>query len=458
MRRTLPVRRPARGSAMLAVLLAAWLPGSVADAADPVAVPWPQWRGPEGQGHAPAARDLPVEWSESQNIAWKTPLPGRGWSSPAIDERVVWVTTAVESPLSEEEKAARIAKTGSRLPMNAAGSVAFHALGIDRATGRLLHDLQLFSVDDPQPIHALNSFASPSPVLGAGRLWCHFGDYGTACIDTAAARVVWANRDHRLDHENGPGSTPVLWRNLLIFHCDGSDVQYITALDAATGKVAWKTDRSGKLHDNPDFKKAYGTPLVISQGGRDVLLSPGADWLYGYDPATGKELWKLSYGQLGFSIVPRPVVAHGLAFMSTSFMQPELLAIRLGDGTAAPEIAWREKKAAPSMPSPLVVGDEIYMVSEKGVASCLDARTGAVHWTERLGGNFSSSPLHADGRIYVGNRDGRTFVLRPGKEFSLEATNQLEGQIMATPAAVDRAIYLRTDKALYRIERPALGS
>jgi hypothetical protein len=182
-------------------------------------------------------------------------------------------------------------------------------------------------------------------------------------------------------------------------------------------------------------------------------VSPAADWISAYDPATGRELWKQKYGVLGFSIVPRPVVAHGLLFMSTSFMQPELLALRLGDGTTPPEIAWREKKGAPSMPSPLVVGDEVYMVSEKGVASCLDARTGAVHWTERLGGNFSSSPLHADGRIYVGNRNGETFVFRPGRQFSLEATNPLDGSIMATPAAVGRAIYVRTEAALYRIEK-----
>lgn len=397
---------------------------------------WPQWRGPDGQGHAPQAQDLPVRWSETENVAWKTPLPGRGWSSPVLDEERIWLTTAVE-PRDASSRA-----------------VSFHALCVERATGRLLHDVRVFTVDDPQPIHSLNSHASPSPVLADGRVFCHFGDYGTACVAADTGAIVWTNRDHRLDHQNGPGSSPIVWRDLLIFHCDGRDSQAIVALDTRTGAEVWKTPRSGALRKEADLKKAYGTPLVVAVGGRDLLVSPAADWIYGYDPATGRELWKQSYGVLGFSVVPRPVAGHGLLFMSTSFMQPELLALRIGDGTAAPEIVWREKKGAPTMPSPLVVGDEVYMVSEKGVASCLDARTGRLHWSERLGGNVSSSPLLADGRIYVGNRDGETFVLRPGREFALEATNRLPGSIMASPAAVGRAIYLRTDSALYRIEKP----
>ena len=447
--------RPAgRGSWRLSIMAAAALatcccpPLADAEAAD-----WPEWRGPGGQGHASRAHDLPVTWSETENIAWKTPLPGRGWSSPVIDGSQIWMTTAIETELSEEQKKKRLDAVKGNQPLNVSGPVSLHAVCVDRDSGKLLHDIELMVVDDPQPIHSLNSYASPSPIVAAGRLYCHFGDFGTACVDTRQAKVVWKNREQRLNHENGPGSTPLLWNDKLIFHCDGSDTQSIVALDTATGAVAWKTARSGEFRDDPQLKKAYGTPLVLSLGGRDVLVSPAADWLYGYEPATGKELWKMSYGVLGFSIVPRPVTAHGLLYLSTSFMQPELLAVKLGDATTAPTIAWREKKGAPNMPSPLVVGDELYMVSDKGVATCLDAKTGDAVWTERLGGNFSSSPLLADGRIYVGNRDGATFVIKPGRTFALEATNPLEGQIMATPAAVDRAIYLRTDKAIYRIEK-----
>ena len=415
---------------------------------------WPQWRGPEGQGHAAAATlGLPVTWSETENVAWKTPLPGRGWSSPVLDERRVWLTAAVETVANEAEKAEALAASKNNQPVEVVHAVTMRALAVDRDSGRVVHDVELFRVEKPQPIHKLNSFASPSPVLASGRLYCHFGDYGTACLDTASARVVWVNRDLRLDHMNGPGSTPVLWRDRLVVHCDGSDVQYIAALDADSGAVAWKTPRSGELRDNPDLKKAYGTPLVLPLGGRDVVVSPGADWVYGYDPESGRELWRRSYGVLGFSIVPRPVAAHGVVYMSTGFTKPEMLALRPGDTGAEPEILWRQSRGAPTMPSPLVIGDEVYAVSDKGIATCLDAKTGEVVWSERLGGNFSSSPLFADGRIYVGNRDGATFVLAPGRTFELLATNQLDGQIFATPAALGRSLFLRTDEALYRLEK-----
>jgi len=442
-------RSTGRAPAALAMLMWAALSAGPALPADV----WPQWRGPEGQGHAPAARNLPLAWSETENIVWKTPLPGRGWSSPVLDDKHVWMTTAVETEATAEQLAERLAKNTGNQPLSVSGPVRMHALCVDRDSGRLVHDIELFTVDAPQPVHKLNSYASPSPVLVGTRLFCHFGDYGTACVDTAAARVAWTSRELRLNHENGPGSTPLAWKDRLVIHCDGSDVQSIAALDQATGRIAWKTDRSGELRADPQLKKAYGTPLVLPIGGRDVLVSPAADWLYGYDPATGKELWRVNYGVLGFSIVPKPVTAHGLLFMSTSFMQPELLAVKIGSGEASPEIVWREKKGAPTMSSPLVVGDELYMVSDKGVATCLDAQAGVAVWAERLGGNFSSSPLFADGHIYVGNRDGATFVIRPGRTFELLATNQLDGQIFATPAAVDAALYLRTDKALYRIEK-----
>ena len=439
---------PARSPAVV-VMVAALTAWSAAEAAEV----WPQWRGPEGQGHADTAHDLPVTWSEAEHVIWKTPLPGRGWSSPVLDAAHAWMTTALESAASEADKAQRLAGAKNPQPLQVSGPVTMRALCVDRESGRLVHDIELFTAHEPQPIHSLNSYASPSPVLAGGRLFCHFGDYGTACVDTASARVAWVNNDLRLNHENGPGSTPVVWGDLLIVHCDGSDVQYIVALDQATGRVVWKTPRSGELQDNPDLKKAYGTPLIIPLDGRDVLLSPAAYWVYGYDPATGRELWRVNYGVLGFSIVPRPVAAEGLAFLSTSFTKPEMLAVRLGGGDSQPEIVWRQAKGAPTMSSPLVVGKELYVVSDKGIMTCLDIHSGQVHWTSRLGGNFSSSPLFADGRIYVGNRDGATFVIKPGKDYELLATNQLDGRIFATPAAVDRALYLRTDTALYRLEK-----
>lgn len=424
---------------------------TAARAAEPPA--WPQWRGPAGDGHAPAAHDLPVHWSETENITWKTPLPGRGWSSPVIGGSRIWLTTAIETPLSEAQRQRRLAGTRNPGSRTLSGPVQFHAICLDRKTGRILHDVMLFQVDDPQPIHKLNSYASPSPVLAGGRLYCSFGDFGTAAVDAANGKLLWSNRLLRLDHVNGPGSTPVLYNDLLIVVCDGSDVQFIAALECRTGKLRWKTARSGRLRDDPDLKKAYGTPLIIKQGGRDLLVSPAADWLYGYDPATGEELWKLPYGDLGFSIVPKPVVAGDLLFMSTSFNQPQILAVKLKGPDTPPEILWRERRAAPRMPSMLVVGSELYVVNDAGIATCLEISAGKKVWTGRLGGNFSSSPLFADGRIYASNREGETFVFRPGPAFELEATNQLEGSIMASPVAVGRSMYLRTDAAIYCIEK-----
>jgi outer membrane protein assembly factor BamB len=415
---------------------------AAADKAD-----WPQFRGPAGQGHA-AAEQLPTTWSENKNVAWKCPLPGRGWSSPVIAGNEVWLTTAIDSPISAEEKAERLKGNTNSQPLIVSGKLSLRAQCVDRTSGKLLHDIELLVEPKPQGTHATNSFASPTPVIEVGKLYCHFGAYGTACLDTASHKVLWSNRDLVVEHENGPGSSPVIWGELVVFHCDGSDAQFIAALDKRTGKLKWKTDRSGAMNANPQLKKSYGTPLVIEVAGEQQLLSPASDWLYAYD-SSGRELWKIPYEKLGFSLAPRPVVGHGMAYLCTSFMQSELLAVALDKGN--PHVVWRYGRQVPQVPSPLLVGDEIYLVSDKGIATCLDAHTGEVHWTERVPGNYSSSPLFADGHIYCSSREGETTVLEPGKKFRVIGTGKLDGQIMASPAAVDRAIYLRTDKALYKL-------
>jgi len=239
--------------------LAVWLP-TVATAAD---VDWPQWRGPEGQGHAAAARDLPVTWSETENVAWKTPLAGRGWSSPVIGDSRIWLTTAIERAATPGEKAQALAGNRMAGQLEVSESVTIRAVCLDQTSGAILHDVGLFTIHNPQPIHKLNSFASPSPVLAGGRLFCHCGDFGVACLDAASGEILWRNRDLRLNHENGPGSTPVVWQDKLIVHLDGSDVQSIAAYDTASGQIAWRTTRSGTLRDDPQPKKAYGTPLIL---------------------------------------------------------------------------------------------------------------------------------------------------------------------------------------------------
>lgn len=416
------------------------------------AADWPQWRGPDGQGHAKTT-GLPTTWSETENVAWKTAIPGRGWSSPVIAGDQIWLTTANEVPAKPADIERRIKSNTGNQPLTLLESVSLRAVCVDRRTGRVLDNVELLNEKEPQWVHRLNSYASPTPVLENGRLYAHFGTFGTTCLDTKSGKILWTNRDLKLVHENGPGSTPILWGNLLIFHCDGSDVQYIAALDKQTGKLAWKTPRSGEMRANPQLKKAYGTPLVAAFGGTPQILSPAADWLYSYEPATGKELWKLNYEVLGFSIVPRPVTGHGMIYLSTSFMKSEMLAVRY-DGKQPPQIVWRYKKGAPQMPSPILVEDALYFVTDSGgIVTCLDAKTGEERWRERLGGEFSASPLFADGKLHFPSRDGFTAVLAPGKEFKLLAKNTLDSGHFASPAAVDGALYLRTEKSLYRIER-----
>lgn len=412
------------------------------------AAEWPEFRGPDGQGHAQVT-SLPVQWSEGEHIAWRAELPGKGWSSPVIEGDTIWLTASEEQSATAEQIAQRTAGNTGDQPLVVAGKVTLRALGVDRSSGQLKSNLELMVDDHPQPIHSLNSFASPTPVIRDGRLYCHFGSSGTACVDTREEKVVWVNHDLRVNHENGAGSSPVLWKDMLIVHCDGSDQQYIAALDARSGKLAWKTDRSGEMSPHPQMKKSYGTPLVVEIAGQPVLISPASNWLYAYDPYSGRELWKIAYGELGFSVVPRPVFGHGMLYFSTGFMQPELIAVRLQPNK--PEIAWRYKRQMTTQPSPLLVGDQLYVVSDKGIFTSLNALTGELVYSERLGGNFSSSPLFAAGRIYVSNREGSTFVIQPGTEYRLLATNTLDGQIMASPAALDNTLYIRTDRALYAI-------
>jgi outer membrane protein assembly factor BamB len=418
---------------------------SIAFAAD-----WPEWRGPGGQGHAQAT-GLPVSWSATSGIAWRTEVPGRGWSSPVIEGNQIWMTTAIETPASAEDAARRLkANTGGQ-PVTLLEKVELRAIGIDRQTGHLTHNVLVLTEREPQWVHKLNSYASPTPVIEDGRLYCHFGAFGTACLDTRDGKILWTNTELEVMHENGPGSSPMLWKNLVIFHLDGSDRQFIAALDKATGKLAWKTARSGTMNANPQLKKSYGTPIVVESGGKPQLISPAADWLYAYDPATGRELWKIAYGRTGFSISPRPVTGHGMIFMSTAFMKPEILAVKY-EGVPAAEIAWRYSKGAPNIPSPLLVGDELYFVSDGGFLTCLDARTGREHYRERLGGDYNSSPLFADGKIYISSREGLTTVVKPGRSFEALAKNQLPEQVFATPAAVNGSLFLRTAAGLYRID------
>jgi outer membrane protein assembly factor BamB len=381
---------------------------------------WPEFRGPTAQGHS-TERGLPLEWSESRNVMWKARVPGLGWSSPVVAGGRVWVTSAIKEH---------------------GGSL--RALAFDLETGRELVNAEVFRTKSADPLNAKNSLASPTPIVEGDRVYVHFGADGTAAL-TTSGEIVWKIR-LSYESQHGSGGSPVVHGDLLIFSADGSDRAFVIALEKQTGKTRWKTSR------RQPSDQAYSTPLVIRVGDRDEVVSVGAFRAEAYEPESGKEIWRVGYGD-GFSNVPRPVYGHGLVYIATGFQQPSLLAVRpdgTGDVTRT-HVAWTLRRGAPLTPSPLLVGDELYIVNDGGIVSCLDAATGETRWQHRLDGNFSASPVYADGRIYFLSEEGVATVILPGKEFRTLATNHVDGATLASMAVSAGSIFIRTDTHLYRI-------
>ena len=382
---------------------------------------WPEFRGPGGQGHSPE-REVPLEWSESRNVAWKVPIEGAGWSTPVVADGRIWLTTAA----------------GDR------GS-SLRVLAFDVDTGRQLVNSEVFRVRGGSAINPKNNRASPSAVVEGDRVYVHFGAEGTAAL-TTSGEVVWKVKfDYTSQH--GAGGSPILHGDLLIFSCDGGDAAFVVALDKRTGKVRWRTSR------RHPWDQAYTTPLAIQAAGREQIVSVGAHRAAAYDPASGREIWRVAYDD-GFSNVPRPVYGHGLVYIATGFHQPALIAVRpdgSGDVTRT-HVAWTVRRGVPLTPSPLLVDNELYFVNDGGIASCVDARTGELRWQQRLGGTYSASPIHAGGRIYFLSEQGETTVIEPGVTYRAVASNKVEGATLASIAVASGAFFLRSDTHLYKIK------
>jgi outer membrane protein assembly factor BamB len=405
---------------------------------------WPRFRGPTGDGVAPAGADPAVEWSETKNVAWKTPLPGRGRSSPVVLGGRVFVTTAVEEGLQRK-------KVGPD-DLQFADRVELGAVCLDASSGTILWRTNLRTVEQPDPVHWLNSWATPTPAVEPGRLLCDFGGFGTWCLDPETGKTLWEKR-LPLDHQVGPGSSPALQGGLLFLVRDGRDAQYVAALDAKTGETVWKTERPPIQVSTPNLKKSFSTPVLIESGGRAELIAIAPHWAVAYEPATGKEIWRLRHGD-GFSIGTAPVFGNGMVYLGTGFGKANLLAVRAG-GTGdvtGTHLAWRVQKGVPGISSPLLVGNHLYWNSDDGVATCVDAATGELRWQERLGQQHVASPVSAGGRVYFFGREGKTTVVKPGDAFERLGENKIDGVVSATPAISGKAVFLRTDTHLYRIE------
>ncbi len=409
---------------------------------------WPDLRGPRGDGHVSPPGDtkpvgLPLHWSETNNIKWKTEIPLRGWSTPVVMGNQIWLTTATEEGHD------------------------YFALCVDKENGKILFNEKVFHTDTPEPLGngaSMNSYATPSAVIEPGRVYVHFGSAGTACLDTKTGKVLWKRTDLPCRHYRGPSASPVLFENLLILTFDGADLQYTAGLDKNTGATVWKTNRSvvwndetvpGPMARDGDLRKSHGTPLIATVAGKPQLLSVGAKAAYGYDPRTGNEIWRVEYND--WSSAPRPLFDQGLAYIVTGLVKKELWAVKTdGQGNVTDtHVAWKLTTRVGKYASPLLVDGLIYTAAEESFVTCAEAATGQVVWTERIGGKYAASPIYADGRLYFFSQDGTTTVLKPGRTLDVLATNTLAGGFMASPAADGKAFYLRTKTHLYRVENPA---
>ena len=404
---------------------------------------WPQFRGPNGQGNAhqhAIAESFPLRWSETKNIAWKTAIPGVGWSSPVIGGDQIWLTTAVEAGRS------------------------LRAICVNRVSGEVVQNIGVFRRDEVEHVHSQNSHATPTPIINEGRLYVHFGRNGTACL-SLKGNVLWRNDELNYSTPHGSANSPVIAGDLLIICADGSDRQFVVALDKQTGAIRWRRNREHleeaqrkSSEERDDSRKglpfiAFSTPLVIDVAGQALLVSTPADHVVANRVDTGEEVWWLPYNC--FSLVARPVFGNGLVYAIGGLQDGHyaLYAIRPdGRGRLGGEsLAWVRTETIPQVPSPLLIGKRLFLIKDSGIATCLNAISGEQLWQKRLGGNYRASPISVGQNVYVCSQEGKTTVIQLDSEYRAIATNQLDGVFLASPAISGNSLFLRSDTHLYKI-------
>ncbi len=410
---------------------------------------WLQFRGTDGSGVTTNAQ-VTFDLNLLSDVLWRTETPGVGWSSPVSDGQRLWMTAARITEATPEQKEAALAGVSLAKMKDVAGSVDLLAICLDAQSGKLLHTIELGQVESPKPIHPMNGYASPTPVIVDDRVVVHFGQYGTWCLDVASGEVLW-HRQIVIDDSVGPGSSPVVFQGNVILTCDGMDQQFIEALSIENGNTVWKTARPPIDSTNGEFRKAYSTPLLIEVQGQTQAVVPGAQWCVAYDPTSGTEIWRAEHSQ-GYSVTPMPTFVAGKIIMSTGYLKPELVAIDpsgSGDVTAS-HIVWRGDRGAPRMSSMVSDGRRLYSVSDDGILTVINVSDGVTIYRERLGGKYSASPLLSGDRILIADHDGNATVFKTGDEYVQVSQTKFEEQMMASPIPSGDDLIIRTKLAVYR--------
>jgi outer membrane protein assembly factor BamB len=391
---------------------------------------WPQFRGPTGQGVS-TETGLPTEWSADSGIAWSTPIPGRGWSSPIVHGDRVFVTTATEEGRS------------------------FRLLCLDRATGKIIWNTEVLQQGLDSRLQQGNSYATPTPVTDGQHTYVVAFDGSLAAVANDGS-ITWTNRDFPYYSQHGIAASLRLYGDLLLLPFDPSssgedkkvgwqkpwDESFVLALDKKTGDVRWKGDRGMS-------RIGHVTPNLVREGERDVLVSGAGDVVQGFDLASGERLWTV-YSQ-GEGVVPSIVAGDGMVYSSSGFEEPTIRAVRTGGrgDVTATHIAFEQTRAVPLMPSFLYVAPHLFTITEGGIAMCLDAKTGDILGRRRIGGNHRASPIFAEGRIYFLSEEGETTIVEATPDMPVVATNTIPGHCQASLAASGGHLFLRTDTTLY---------